>query len=116
MTGSALIRSCLLCGRNTNEPRRGIVRDNDSDVRAGAGAESRAQDSGQGKGAIVRPTGGETGIMRNPSYLRSDGRIIFIWVILLRTPSSHNKNQEMIFWTFTIPFYKIPTMYLNGVL
>ena len=86
VTGSALIRSCLLCGRNTNEPRRGIVRDNDSDVRAGAGAETRAQDSGQGKGAIVRPTGDETGIMRNPSYLRSDGRIIFIWVILLRTP------------------------------
>ena len=39
VTGSALIRSCLLCGRNTNEPRRGIVRDNDSDVgvRVGAG-------------------------------------------------------------------------------
>lgn len=30
---------------------------------------SRTRDSGQGKGAIVRQTGDETGIMRNPSYL-----------------------------------------------
>ena len=40
--------------------------------------EAQAQDSGQKKGAIVRPGGDKAGIKRNPNYPSSDGRIIFI--------------------------------------